>query len=448
MDFSGHQAAEPLLSTPVSIVAIIILIALSGFFAGSETALTGVSRARMHTLEKGGNKRAGMVNRIMDRKDNMIGALMLGNTAVHVLASALAASLLIRMFGEAGVFYASIGMTVLVLIFGEVMPKTYALHHSDRMAMALAPLIKWIIALFAPVTALITGIVRISLRGLGADTRMVSSGQHLELLRGAIDLHRGPEEETQEQRAMLRSILDLFDVGVEDIMIHRRNVLMINADQPIQKIVEDVLESPYTRLPVWREKPDNIVGVLHVKLLLKVLNENDGRAEGINIENVILEPWFVPEMTNLYDQLQAFRERKEHFAMVVDEYATLKGIVTLEDILEEIVGEIDDEHDVTVPGVRKLQGGKYMVDGTVTIRDLNREFDWGLPDDDYSTIAGLLLYESRTIPDVGQSFMFHGFRFDVMKRHRNQITQVRVKPPKKKREKAAQREHSEAGAPA
>lgn len=431
----GSGGGEPILGFTESLIAIAILIALSGFFAGSETALTGVSKSRMHTLAKEGNKRAKLVNKIRERKDNMIGALMLGNTAVHVLASAIAAGVLIKLFGEAGVLYASLLMTFLMLIFGEVMPKTYALHHSDGMAMAIAPIINLVIKIFAPITAMITWITRVLLRLFGMNTKMVSGGHHLEVLRGAIDLHQGPEEEVQEQRAMLRSILDLFDVGIEDIMIHRRNVLMINGNQPGTKMVEDVLDSPYTRVPIWKDDPDNIVGVLHSKLLLKALNENEGDADKIDIDSAILEPWFVPETTNLYDQLQAFRERKEHFAMVVDEYGTLKGIVTLEDILEEIVGEIDDEQDVTVPGVRKVQGGKYVVDGTVTIRDLNREYDWGLPDEEYSTIAGLLLYESQTIPDVGQSFMFHGFRFDVIKRHRNQITQIRIKPPKKKREK-------------
>ncbi|MCC7304640.1 MAG: HlyC/CorC family transporter [Alphaproteobacteria bacterium] len=438
------EPAEPFLGIAGSIIAIIILIILSGFFAGSETALTGVSKSRMHALAKEKNKRAAMVNKIRERKDNMIGALMLGNTAVHVLASALAAGLLIHLFGEAGVLYASFVMTVLVLIFGEVLPKTYALHHADSVAMAIAPLIRAFIAIFAPITALITATVAFMLKMFGADKRMVSTTQHLESLRGAIDLHRGPGEETQEQRAMLRSILDLFDVGVEDIMIHRRNTLMINGNQPVRKIIEDVLESPYTRLPVWSVDPDNIIGILHVKLLLKELSESGGDPEKIHLDNVILEPWFIPETTNLFDQLQAFRERKEHFALVVDEYGTLKGIVTLEDILEEIVGEIDDEHDVTVPGVRRVKGGRYLVDGTVTIRDLNREYEWGLPDDHYSTLGGLLLYETRMIPEIGQSFTFFGFRFDVMRRHRNQITLVRITPPKKK-ERSAPPEHSAAG---
>jgi Mg2+/Co2+ transporter CorB len=228
---------------------------------------------------------------------------------------------------------------------------------------------------------------------------------------------------------MLRSILDLANVDIEDIMVHRKIVTMLEADQPIEKIVEQVLDSPHTRLPLWRGNPDNIIGVVHAKLLLKEMMELDAHAENISIDKVMMEPWFVPETTTLYDQLQAFRERKEHFAIVVDEYGTFMGIVTLEDILEEIVGEIDDEQDVSVPGVRKSTDGSYLVEGSVTIRDLNRELNWGFSDEKYATLAGLILYESQRIPDIGQSFSFYDFRFDIVRKHRNQITKIRVTPP-------------------
>ena len=413
-----------------SVILIFFMILCAAFFAGAETAITGVSRSHMQLLEKEGSRRAALVNKIRERKDRVIGAMLLGNTLVNILASAFATSVLINMFGEIGVFYATGGLTFLLLIFGEVMPKTYAIHHADRVALRVAPFLRIVIFVFAPITGTVTWIVRGIFRMFGVDISKVSRRSHMEVLRGAIELHEGPSEETQEQRAMLRSILDLFEIGVEDIMIHRRNILMLNGDQPIKNLIEDVLDSPYTRLPIWKDNQDNIVGVLHAKMLLKALNEAEGDADQIKLDEVIFEPWFIPETTSLYDQLQAFRERKEHFAMVVDEYGALEGIVTLEDILEEIVGEIDDEHDVTVPGVRRIQGGKYLIDGAVTIRDLNREFEWGLPDEQYSTLAGLLLYESRTIPEVGRSFMFDGFRFDVVRRHRNQITSIRVTPPK------------------
>ncbi len=413
----------------ISFIAIIILLLLSGFFSGSETALTAASRERLHAREKEGDKGAARVNKIREKKDRMIGALLLGNNLVNILASALATSVLIRLFGEAGVFYATILMTMLVLIFAEVLPKTYAFHHADKMAMRIAPVIQFVIVIFAPVTEAVTWIVRGILKLFGVDISKVTAGSHLELLRGAIEMHEGPEEETQAQRAMLRSILDLAEVDVEEIMIHRKNVTMIDVEQSVDRVVEEVLDSPYTRLPLWKDNQDNIVGVLHVKWLLRELRACGGDASRVQIDKAALEPWFVPETTSLYEQLQAFRQRKEHFAVVVDEYGAFMGIVTLEDILEEIVGEIDDEHDVTVPGVRKLQSASYLIDGSVTIRDLNREFDWGLPDEDYATLAGLILFESQMIPEAGQSFSFYGFRFDVVKRQRNQITLVKVMAP-------------------
>ena len=245
-----------------------------------------------------------------------------------------------------------------------------------------------------------------------------------------IDMHTGPEEETQEQRAMLRSVLDLEHVEVCEIMTHRKNVMMVDASKSQTQIVEEVLDSPYTRLPLWKDDFDNIIGVIHVKMLIKELRAHEGNVTTPDIESLVTEPWFIPETTTLFDQLQAFRQRREHFAIVVDEYGSYMGIVTLEDIIEEIVGEIEDEMDEIVAGVRKQPNGTFLVDGDVTIRDLNREFDWDLPDEDYSTIAGLILHEAQIIPDPGQSFNFYGMRFDVVKRQRNQITLVRITSPK------------------
>lgn len=416
----------------LSVVVILVLIVVSAFFSGCETAFSAASKSRMHALEKEGNLRAAMVNRIRENKDRMIGALLLGSNLVNILSSALATSILIALFGPAGVFYATAVMTVLVLIFTDVMPKTYALHHADSVSMTMAPVVRVVIGLLAPVTTLVAWIVRRTLRLFGADISMVGMGSHIEVLRGAIELHQGPEEETQEQRAMLHSILDLGDVEVGAIMTHRKNVVMIDASQPLDKIVEEVLNSPYTRMPIWRDDPDNIIGVIHAKSLLKQMQAHRGSLEGISLENVASEPWFIPESTTLFDQLQAFRQRREHFAMVVDEYGSLKGVVTLEDILEEIVGEIDDETDRIVAGVRRQPNGSYLINGTVTIRDLNREFDWNLPDDeDYATLAGLILHESQMVPDIGRVFNFYNFNFEVVRRQRNQLTLIRVTPPKK-----------------
>lgn len=413
--------------TLISMGAIFILLCLSGFFSGSETALTAVSRARMTALEKDGVKRARMVNRVVDRKERMIGALLLGNNLVNILASALATSLLIKLFGEAGVIYATLAMTMLVLIFAEVLPKTYAIHFADSMAMAIVPIIRVVIFVFSPVTEMVSYIVNKVLIVCGADiTNSQEDGK--EELRGAIELHNTDDEDA-EKRAMLRSILDLAEIDVEEIMTHRKNVVMIDAAQSPEQIVQDVLESPYTRLPVYQDDHDNIIGVIHVKALLKEMQAHNGKIDNLKIADIASEPWFVPESNSLDEQLQAFRQRREHFAIVVDEYGAVMGVVTLEDILEEIVGEIEDETDEIVSGVRRQANGSFLVEGSVTIRDLNREFEWNLPYDEYSTIAGLILHETQIIPEAGQSFNFYDTQFDVVKRLRNQITLVRVTPP-------------------
>lgn len=255
-----------------------------------------------------------------------------------------------------------------------------------------------------------------------------------EALRSAIEGHAsmdaGDAAETREERNMLRSILDLGEVTVVEVMTHRRRMVTIDAELPPSEIVDAALASPFTRLPLWRDEPDNIVGVVHAKSLLRAVRAAREQLTAQDIDQVISKPWFVPDTTTLLDQLQAFRERREHFALVVDEYGSLLGLVTLEDILEEIVGDITDELDTHVAGVYAQPDGSYIVDGTVTLRDLNREFDWELPDEtDYSTLAGLVLYESRHLPEVGQTFTFFGFRFEILKRQRNQIVTLRVKPP-------------------
>jgi Mg2+/Co2+ transporter CorB len=245
-------------------------------------------------------------------------------------------------------------------------------------------------------------------------------------------MHRGGQnEETDKQRRMLRSILDLADVTVEEVMIHRKNVSMVDLNLNDEVIIDQILQSPFTRIPLWRDDPDNIVGLIHAKWILRELKNAEKTNGKIRIEDIAAEPWFIPNATTLFDQLQAFRDRGEHFAFVVDEYGSFMGVVTLEDILEEIVGDIDDEHDVTVQGVRKLPNGSALVNGTVTIRDLNREFEWELPDEDYSTIAGLILYEAERLPEVGQVFSFFGFEFEIVRRHRHQITLIRVTAPQK-----------------
>lgn len=414
-----------------TIAAITLLLLISAFFSVSETAMTAASRPRLHALARQGSRRAKIVNEIRAHSERLIGTVLVGNNLVNILASAMATSALITLFGEVGVAYATVAMTALVLVFGEILPKTYALNNPDRVALVLAPALKPIVWLLAPVTRALAVVVRGVLRVFGVQVKAeLGSAESEQELRGAIELHKGSEPEIKEEREMLRSILDLDDVEVGQIMIHRKNVIMLDVDRPATEIEAQVLASPYTRLPLYRDEPDNVVGVLHAKALLRALQAAGGDVSKVDILAIAAKPWFIPDTSSLLGQLRQFRERREHFALVVDEYGTLMGIVTLEDILEEIVGDIFDEHQAAVVGVRAQPDGSYLIDGAVPIRDLNRELEWHLPDDDASTIAGLVLNEARRIPEVGQEFTFHGFRFAVLRRQRNQITLLRVTPPR------------------
>ena len=412
-----------------TLVAIALLLLLSAFFSGSETALTAASRPLMHQLEHDGDRKAGLVNRLRDDQESLIGAILLGNNLVNILASALATGILISLFGQAGIAYAAVGMTLLVLIFAEILPKTFALRTADRTAPAIAPLLNVVVALLSPFTKMIALVVRGTLSLIGVRSHLADGGTTEAELLGAIALHDGTETAIKHERAMLRSVLDLDDVQVSEIMTHRKDVVALDADQPVKALFQVVVDSPFTRIPIWRENSDEIIGVVHAKALLRNLWAQDGDAGAVNIMTDISDPWFIPEQTLLLDQLEAFRERREHFALVVDEYGSFLGVVTLEDILEEIVGDIDDELDVATSEIDHAADGSFIVEGKATIRDLNREHEWRLPDEEAATIAGLVLHEARRIPDVGQSFIFHGFRFDILERQRHQITRVRITPP-------------------
>ena len=410
-------------------IAVFILLFLSGFFSGSETALTAASRARIHQVEKSGDKRAKIVSQLIASRERLIGALLLGNNLVNILASALATTVFLTLFGEAGVAIATLVMTALVLVFAEVMPKTWAISAPEKFALAVSPIVRVVVAVFGPIVIGVEAIVKLLLRGLGVEVGEGSSilSAHEEL-RGAVDLQHKEGGLEKGERDRLGGLLDLADLEVSDVMVHRTNMVALNADEEPQKLIDAALSSPYTRLPLWRGESDNFVGVLHAKDLLRALNRAGGKADGIDILQIATPARFVPDTTSLQDQLNVFLKHKSHFALVVDEYGEVMGLVTLEDILEEIVGEIADEHDVELEGVRPQADGSVIVDGSVPIRDLNRATDWCLPDDEATTIAGLVIHEARMIPEERQIFTFHGFRFTVMRREKNRVTRLRIMP--------------------
>jgi Mg2+/Co2+ transporter CorB len=410
------------------VIAIVVLLALSAFFNGSETALTAASRARMHALEQEGNKQASLVNRLLEHPEKLLGAVLLGNTLVDVMAAALASALATGLVGEVGVVYATVIMTSLIVVFAAVLPKTFALTNPDRVALLVAPIMRVIIWVLTPFTAIFQYIVRalLKLTPSTKDDNANILAAHEEI-RGTIELQQKEGTVARHDANMLGGVLDLRDLTIEDIMIHRTKMETLDIDLKPAAIIEAVLKSQYTRMPLWQEDAENIVGILNSKDLLAALASNGFDPTAIDIKALALSPWFVPESTPAKDQLNAFLKRKSQMALVVDEYGVVQGLVTLEDVLEEIVGQISDEHDEKDSSVRVQPDGSVNVDGAVAIRDLNRHMDWELPDDEATTVAGLVIHESQTIPEPGQTFTFHGYRFEVLRKTRNKLTALRIR---------------------
>ncbi|MDB5454249.1 MAG: hypothetical protein JWO33_2827 [Caulobacteraceae bacterium] len=404
------------------------LLAISAVFSAAETALTGASRGRMHQLEREGDRAAKRVNTLIGDQETMIGSVLFGNNLINILASLLAAQVIDNLFPEPwNLVVSAVVMTLLVLIFAEILPKTVAITRPDDVARALSTPMLVVVRFLGPFVRALQWIVRkiLGLFGvrIGMETDVLAAHEEI---RGAVEYHHSEGLVEGRDRRMLGGVLDLSEMDVSEIMVHRKSMMMLDAALPSRKIIEEALATGHSRIPLYREEPENVVGVLHIKDLLSAVTSTKGGVDKVDVSAIVREPWFIPDTTNLKDQLNAFLKRKSHFALVVDEYGALQGLVTLEDILEEIVGEIEDEHDVAVEGVRRQPDGSVIVDGGVTIRDLNRAMDWDLPDDEAVTVAGLVIHEAQTIPEVGQMFIFYRHRFQVLRRQRNQITALRV----------------------
>lgn len=421
----------------LTVGAIVVLIMFSAFFSGSETALTASSRGKLRSQADKGSRGAEVALKVTDDSERMIGAILLGNNVVNILSASLATALLTRVLGDSGVAWATIVMTALVLIFGEVLPKTLAIINPEPLAARVAPVIRVLIFVFSPIVTVVRGVVRGLLRLLGVET---SPDSHVlavrEEIAGALQLGHSEGIVEKEDRDRILGALDLADRTVEEIMLHRSAIQMIDARLPIVDILREALDSPHTRLPLYKDDPENIVGVLHAKDLLRAMQKmlkdgqiDPGELAAFDIMDVAMAAYFIPETTTLDDQMRRFLKQHIHFALVVDEYGALQGLITLEDILEEIVGEISDEFDAAADEpVARTADGSYVVDGTMTIRDLNRQHDWDLPDDEANTIAGLVIHEAQMIPLAGQVFSFHGFRFEVLTKEENRIASLKIKP--------------------
>lgn len=416
-------------SLTVDIIILLFLLLCSAFFSGSETALTAVSQARLFALMKEGVRRARLVLDLREKKELLISTLLLGNTFVNIAAASLATVVGVQLLGEEyGPLVATGATTLVVLIFAEVLPKTVAIHHAERFSLTIASPLNWVIRVLSPITWLVQRLVRNVLRLFGVNLSNIKDMlSATEAIRGAIAMHHHEGEVEKDDRDMLGGILDLGELTIADIMIHRSQVESIDIGLDPETMIAQVIASNHSRIPLWKDNPENIVGVLYFKDLLRLVRAQKIGITREMIRRIAHKPWFVPETTSLDDQLDAFRQARRHFACVVDEYGAWLGIVTLEDIIEEIVGEIEDEHDpLVIADIMPFGTHAYKVAGTVTIRDINRHLDWDLPDDHAATVAGLVLHEARVIPDVHAVFEFFGYRFSILERRANQITQLLV----------------------
>ena len=410
---------------------IVVLLALSGMFSAAETSMTGASRGRMHQLEKEGDRAARRVNRLIGDQETMIGAVLLGQNLINILSATLVEESLARALPKPwGVIVSTALMTVLVFVFAEVLPKTLAITRPDDVARTLSIPTAMMVRALSPFLFTVQWLVRRVLRVVGIRIDMETDvlAAHEEI-RGAVEYHHSEGAVESGARNMFRGVLDLAERDVSQIMVHRKNITMLDAGLSPKALIDQALEVGHTRIPLYRDNPENIVAVLHARDLMQVLARAGGRLDEIDVMAATREPWFIPETTSLKGQLNAFLKKRSHFALVVDEYGALMGLVTLEDILEEIVGEIEDEHDAEISGLRRQADGSVHVDGGLPVRDLNRAMDWDLPEDEAVTVAGLVIHEAQTIPDPGQTFIFHGHRFQVVRRQRNQLTALKVSPP-------------------
>ncbi|WP_443748014.1 HlyC/CorC family transporter [Asticcacaulis solisilvae] len=409
---------------------LIVILGISALFSAGETALTAASRGRLHQMERDGDRAAKRANRLLTDQEKMIGAILLMQNVLNIGASAVATISIDKVIpGPWGAAISTAIMTVLVLVFAEVLPKTLAITKPEDVARFMSRPVLWVVIFLGPIITTVQWFVRGTLRLFGVRLSMeIDVLAAHEEIRGAVEYHHEEGAVESGDRNMFRGVLDLSELDVSQVMVHRKQIELIDADLPPPQIIETALSFSHTRVPLYRDNPENIIGVLHARDLMSAMARAGGDPSKVDVASITREPWFIPDTTNLKDQLAAFLRQKMHFALVVDEYGALQGLVTLEDILEEIVGEIDDEHDAVFTAIRKQSDGSIHVDGDMPIRDLNRAMDWELPDDHAVTVAGLVIHEARTIPEPGQTFIFYNRKFQIMRKQRNQITAIKITP--------------------
>jgi CBS domain containing-hemolysin-like protein len=433
-------------STAVNLLLAVLLLAANAFYVAAEFALVKARGFRVDAMAEQNRFGARLVQKMLANIEAYLACCQLGITMASLglgwvgepTVAALLHPILVPLgMSEAALHFTAFMVGFLVfsslhIVVGEQVPKTLAIREPIPVSQWIAYPLHVSFLILYPLNWLLNSASVSILRLLGVKER-----SHQEILTD-VEIEGLVEESAEHgklelgQAEYIQNVFRFGELEVSDVMVHRTEMVTVNADDPPDKVVSSVLGAEFTRIPLWRGTPENIVGILHAKDLLRAIQNADGDLEKVDIMAIALPAWFVPDIRPVSEQLKAFRRRKTHFALVVDEYGEVEGLVTLEDILEEIVGDISDEHDIPVPGVRPQPDGSVNVDGAVPIRDLNRAMEWNLPDAEATTVAGLVIHEARSIPDVGQSFTFHGFRFNVLRKTRNRITALRITPLQRK----------------
>ena len=417
----------------MSYFVLFVLLVLSFFFSGTETAMTAVSLPLLNGRAENGDKKAKILMEMKQKPDTLLGTLLLGNNIVNIALTALSTSLLIAAFGAKwGVWISTFLVSFIVLIFAEILPKTYAMHMTTPVAFAVAWPLYILIKIFAPVVQGLNWVSRQALKILPKQKNSAPAEEIAkEELRGTLSLQKNKNVLRQE-KGMLASVLDLSEVTLGDILVDRSRVSCLSADTPISEILDTLMKNPYSRIPLFKGRRDNIVGILHIKKALKLKTDFE-QNKRIDILDYCSKPHFALNTVTVLNQLSAFRRHKDHFAVVVNEYGDVLGVVTLQDILEEIVGDMSDDTIGTKPASVNwtlLPDGTYRLNGNATVRDVNRAFHWDLPDENAATLAGLLMYFTEKIPEENQQFDLNGWTFTVARRDKNRLTQIDILPPK------------------
>lgn len=413
--------------------AILLLLICSAIFSGSETALTTANRGKLHKRAERGDPGAKRALRLTEDKERLIGAILLGNNLVNILAASLATMFFTVVLGDGGVAVATVVMTALVLIFSEVLPKTYAITNSEAVARRVSDFMSLVVMIGAPIVTVVQFLVRGILRLFGVRAADAHPFAAHDEIAGSIALHHFEGGVETADRDRLLGALDLSQRTVDEVMTHRRDVEMTNIDRAPTEIIAATLASEFTRMPLWRGSPENIIGILHTKDLARAMHDavRDGGADAIqtlDVQTIAMKPYFIPDVTSLDDQIHAFKNSNTHLAIVIDEYGAIRGLVTLEDILEEIVGDISDEHDIPEdPSLNSEIDGSVVVRGNMNIRELNRAMGWDFPEEDAVTIAGLVIDFARRIPDEGEVFIIHGYAIEIIARDSTRLTKLKVR---------------------